>query len=149
MSDAFERLDELAALIERRFPHIAPIRPTGASILYLLRRGEGALYVLWDREKAAYAWYGPSGRGPHLGPDAPSAVEAMGRELPPIDAAAPGAYAGRRGRGSLTPGPRVEGARPRSRAQQDERRGYEILSLPSLFQRDPGVRCTTGGSLKN
>ncbi|WP_131735872.1 hypothetical protein [Actinomadura roseirufa] len=81
--DAYERLDELAALIERRFPHIAPIRPTGSSILYLLLRGKGTLYVLWDSEKAAFAWYGPSGRGPYLGPDAQSAAEAVGEALAP------------------------------------------------------------------
>ncbi|WP_131736379.1 hypothetical protein [Actinomadura roseirufa] len=59
MSDVFERLDELSALIEQRFPHIAPIHPSGGSgILCLLRRGEGSLYVLWDAEKGEYAWYG-------------------------------------------------------------------------------------------
>ncbi|WP_131738641.1 hypothetical protein [Actinomadura roseirufa] len=81
MSDAFERLDELATLVQRRFPHIAPIRPTGSRILYLLRRGEGTLYVLWDSEQAEYAWYGPDGRGPCLGPDALSAAKAVGEEL--------------------------------------------------------------------
>ncbi|WP_131739371.1 hypothetical protein [Actinomadura roseirufa] len=81
--DVFERLDELAALIARRFPHIAPIRPAGSSILYLLRSGQGTRYVLWARERAEYAWYGPSGRGPYLGPDAPDAAEAIGEELAP------------------------------------------------------------------
>ncbi|WP_131739366.1 hypothetical protein [Actinomadura roseirufa] len=81
--DAFARLDELAALIERRYPHIASIRPSGSSILYLLRAGEETRYVLWVRERAEYAWYGPAGRGPYLGPDAPDAVEAIGKELAP------------------------------------------------------------------
>ncbi|WP_131738363.1 hypothetical protein [Actinomadura roseirufa] len=81
MSDAYEHLDELAALVQRRFPDIAAIRPAGARILYLLRRGEGALYVLWDSEKGEYAWYGPDGRGPYLGPDALTAVEAIGEAL--------------------------------------------------------------------
>ncbi|WP_131738631.1 hypothetical protein [Actinomadura roseirufa] len=83
MSDAYERLDELAALVQRRFPHIAAIRPSGSRILYLLCRGEGALYVLWDSEQGAYAWYGPDGRGPYLGPDAPAAAKAIGEELAP------------------------------------------------------------------
>ncbi|WP_131739375.1 hypothetical protein [Actinomadura roseirufa] len=81
--DAFARLVELAALIERRYPHIAPIRPAGSSILYLLCRGDGARYVLWDREQTAYVWYGPSGRGAHFGPDASSAAEVVGEELAP------------------------------------------------------------------
>ncbi|WP_131742462.1 hypothetical protein [Actinomadura roseirufa] len=81
MSDAYERLDELATLLTRRFSDITPRRLKGARILYLLSAGQGTRNVIWNQSAAEYAWYGDPGHGTLLGTTAEQAAEEIGRTL--------------------------------------------------------------------
>ncbi|WP_131741149.1 hypothetical protein [Actinomadura roseirufa] len=76
-----ERLDELAALLTRRFSGVYARRPGGGSVLYLIRSGAGPRYVLWSRSRSAYVWYGEPDHGEQVGATAEQAAEVIGAAL--------------------------------------------------------------------
>ncbi|WP_131739347.1 hypothetical protein [Actinomadura roseirufa] len=76
-----ERLDELAALLTRRFSGVYATRPGGGSVLYLIRSGAGPRYVLWRPLPAAYFWYGEPDHGEQISTTAEQAAEIIGRVL--------------------------------------------------------------------
>ncbi|WP_131739452.1 hypothetical protein [Actinomadura roseirufa] len=76
-----ERLDELSALLRRRFSGVYAARPGGGSVLYLIRSGAGPRYVLWSRHRSAYVWYGEPDHGEQISTTAEQAAEVIGRTL--------------------------------------------------------------------
>ncbi|WP_131736951.1 hypothetical protein [Actinomadura roseirufa] len=76
-----ERLEELALLLRRRFPDVAPMLPHGTAILHLIRRGKGPRYVIWSRHHSAYTWYCEPDHGAQIGTTAEEAAEEIGRAL--------------------------------------------------------------------
>ncbi len=76
-----ERLDELAALLARRFAGVYATRPGGGSMLYLIRSGTGPRYVVWRPHTGAYYWYGEPDHGARVGTTAEQAAEYIGRTL--------------------------------------------------------------------
>ncbi len=76
-----ERLEELATLVNRRFPNISARLPSGTQILHVRSREEGPRFVVWRPNPGAYVWYSDPGHGKHLGTTADQAANEIARTL--------------------------------------------------------------------